>query len=281
MKGLGPARHSRRRDCQPRIVVLLGAMAALCLAAAVPPSWAVELDEAFLRIEINATDGDVGFHGKFDGEPSKIMKIKKPNGGVLYIVTAHGALNKQGLTESFFESAEPTCAEQPLAEFLKRFPEGTYTFQGKTNDGENLEGEAFLSHALPAAPNISGFDGSAFAPGAPVVITWAPGQDLGNCGRDQELQDLVTGGIIPDPAGVPVDGWEVVVEPNEEELEALGLPERVFSVQLLPGQPLSVTVSPEYLQQYVAAGLTTFKFEVGARAGENQTFSEGSFTVGP
>jgi hypothetical protein len=159
--------------------VLLGAMAALCLAAAVPPSWAVELDEAFLRIEINATDGDVGFHGKFDGEPSKIMKIKKPNGGVLYIVTAHGALNKQGLTESFFESAEPTCAEQPLAEFLKRFPEGTYTFQGKTNDGENLEGEAFLSHALPAAPNISGFDGSAFAPGAPVVITWAPGQDLG------------------------------------------------------------------------------------------------------
>lgn len=277
MKGLGQARHSRRRDCHPRTFVFLGAMAALCLATAVPPSWAVDLEEAFLRIEINATDGDVGFHGKFDGEPSRIMRIKKPNGGVIYLVTAHGALNKQGITENFFESAEPTCAEQPLAAFLQRFPEGTYTFQGKTIDGENLEGEAFLSHALPAAPNISGFDGSAFAPGAPVVITWALGTNLGNC-HDQQLVD---NGIIPDPAGVPVDGWEVVVEPDEEELEALGLPQRVFSVQLLSGQPLSVTVSPEYLQQYVAAGITTFKFEVGAKAGENQTFSEGGFTVGP
>lgn len=268
--------HSGRGSRHPRMFVLVGAMAALFLAPAVSPTRAAELEEAFLRIEINATDGDVGFHGKFDGEPSRIMKIKKPDGGVIYVVTAHGALNKQGVTENFFESAEPTCAEQPLAAFLQRFPQGTYSFQGKTIDGENLEGEAFLSHALPAAPDISGFDGSAFAPGAPVVITWAPGTNLGNC-HDQALVD---NGTIPDPAGVPVDSWEVVVEPDEDQLEALGLPQRVFSVQLPFGQR-TVTVSPEYLQSYVAAGLTTFKFEVGAKAGENQTFSEGGFTVGP
>jgi hypothetical protein len=256
--------------------VFFGALAALLLAAAVPPSWAVELDEAFLRIEINATDGDVGFHGKFDGKAWKEMEIKSPNGREIYEVEAGGALRRQGLTENFFESAEPTCAEQPLRAFLQRFPQGTYRFKGETTDGKNLKGDAELSHALPAAPDISGFDGSAFAPGDPVVLAWAPGTNLGNC-HDQALVDA---GIIPDPAGVPVDGWEVVVEPDEDQLEALGLPLRVFSVQLPFGQK-TVTVSSEYLQSYVAAGITTFKFEVGAKAGENQTFSEGGFTIAP
>jgi len=274
MKSLGKTRSSRSRGSHPRM--FLGAMAAVFLAAAAPPSSAVELDEAFLRIEINATDGDVGFHGKFDGAPSKLMKIKSPNGAVVYLVQAHAGLKRQGLTENFFESAEPTCAEQPLAAFLLRFPQGTYSFKGKTIDGENLGGEAFLSHALPAAPDISAFDGSVFAPGAPVVIAWAPGMDLGNC-HDQALVDNNT---IPDPAGVQVNSWELVVEPNVDDavLEDLGLPRTVFSVQLLPGQ-LSVTVPPEYLQQYVAEGIGMFKFEVGAKAGENQTFSEGRFTI--
>jgi hypothetical protein len=269
MKGLGKAQHARREG-------FLGAVVALVLAAAVAPSGAVELDEAFLRIEINATDGDVGFHVKFDGKAWKEMEIKSPNGTEIYEVEAGGALRRQGLTENFFESAEPTCEEQPLRAFLRRFPEGTYKFRGTTIDGKVLKGEADLSHALPAAPNIAAFDGSMFASGDPVVIGWIPGTDLGNC-HDQALVD---DGIIPDPAGVPVDGWEVVVEPNEEELEALGLPLRVFSVQLLPGQ-LSATVASEYLQQYVDAGITTFKFEVGAKTGENQTFSEGAFTIAP
>ena len=276
MKGLGKARYSRRNDSYPGMFVFRWALVALFLAAAVPPSWAVELDEAFLRIEINATDGDVGFHGKFDGEAWRKMEIKSPNGREIYEVKAGGAVRRQGVTENFFETAEPTCEEQPLRAFLRRFPEGTYKFKGRTIDGENLTGEAELSHALPAAPDVSGFDGSAFAPGAPVVIAWVPGTDLGNC-HDQTLVD---DGIIPDPAGVPVDGWEVVVEPDEDQLEALSLPLRVFSVQLAFGQQ-TATVSPEYLQSYVAAGITIFKFEVGARAGENQTFSEGSFTVAP
>ena len=273
MNDLGKARHARRGAYHPGMFVFLGA-AALFLGAAVPPSWAVELDEAFLRIEINATDGDVGFHGKFDGEAWKEMVIKSPSGREIYEVEAGGAVRRQGLTENFFETAEPTCEEQPLRAFLRRFPEGTYKFKGETTEGKNLKGEADLSHALPAAPNISGFDGSAFDPGDPVVIAWAPGTDLGNC-HDQALVD---DGIIPDPADVPVDGWEVVVEPDEDELETLRLPLRVFSVQLAFGQQ-TATVSPEYLQSYVAAGIKTFKFEVGAKAGENQTFSEGTFTV--
>jgi hypothetical protein len=254
--------------------VFLGAMAAPLLAVAVPPGLAVELDEAFLRIEINATDGDVGFHGKLDGEAWREMEIKSPQGRNIYEVEGGGAVRRQGLTENFFESDEPTCEEQPLRAFLRRFPEGTYRFKGRTIDDKNLKGEADLSHALPAAPDVSGFDGSEFAPGDLVVIVWAPGTDLGKC-HDQELVDE---GVIPDPGTVPVDGWELAVEPDEDQREALGLPLRVFSIQLLSGQ-LSATVPPEYLQQHVDAGITTFKFEVGAKAGENQTFSEGTFTV--
>jgi hypothetical protein len=274
MRGLRKARDSRRGDGHPGILVFLGVMAVLFLAAAVPATWAVELDEALLRIEINATDGDAGFHGKLDGPPWKTMRIKDPNGNEIFELEADGRLKRQGVTENFFESSEPTCEDQPLRRFLKRFPAGTYKFRGATIEGQPLKGEATLSHTLPAAPDIGAFDGSEIPSGSPVVITWAHGGDLGEC----HDQDLVDEGIIPDPAGVVEDSWEVTVEPDEDELEALGLPLRVFTVQL-PADQLMVTVPAEYLQGYLAAGVRTFKFEVGAKKGENQTFSEGSFTI--
>jgi hypothetical protein len=252
-------------------------MAALLAGAMASPTWAqVELDEAFLRVEINATDGDVGLHGKFDGDAWREMKIKSPDGKTIFTLKVSKGLRSQGLTEDFWESDEPTCQEQSLREFLARFPPGTYSFEGRTVDGEKVEGEAELSHALPAAPDISATDGDAFVlNGAPIVIQWGPGTDLGE-GCDDPT--LIADGIIPDPATVQADSWEVTVEPDEDQLG--DLPLRVFTVQLPSGQQ-TVTVPSEYLQQYVNDGITTFKFEVGAKAGENQTFSEGSFTVQP
>jgi hypothetical protein len=272
MKGSENPGWARGAGGRPPIRLLLAAMTVLFSAAAVSSSWAqVELSEAFLRIEINATDGDVGFHGKFDGDPSQSMKIKDPDGKTIFDLKVSRSLKRQGLTETFFESAEPDCVEQPLAAFLERFPQGTYSFQGRTNEGEQLVGEAVLSYALPAAPDVSATDGADFN-GGPVVIQWAPGSDLGNCHDASLIPDT-----IPDPATVPVDHWEVTVEPDEDQREALGLPLRVFTVQL-PSNQLSVPVPSAYLQQYIAAGITTFKFEVGAKSGENQTFSEGSFS---
>lgn len=270
MKGLEKARHSRSGGCHPRMYGLLGAMAALFLVAAVPARGAEQLEEAFLRIEINATDGDVGLHGKFDGGPWKLMSIESPNGSEIYHVDANGALRDQGLTENFFESDEPTCAEQPLRDFLERFPTGTYQFTGTTLDDKDLTGKWKLSHALPAAPDITQTDGLEFDVDA-VVIAWDPGMGLGNC----DDPTLVTDGIIPDPADVTVQTWEVTVEPV---LQGQGQPLRVFTVQL-PFDQQRVTVPSEYLQAYVDAGITAFKFEVGAKAGENQTFSEGNFTI--
>jgi hypothetical protein len=269
MNGSENPGRTRGAGGRPPISVFLAAITALSWAAAVSPGWAQgELSEAFLRIEINATDGDVGFHGKFDGDPSREMKIKDPTGKTIFDVKVSKSLRSQGLTENFFESAEPSCVEQPLAAFLARFPPGPYSFKGKTIEGEKLVGEALLSHALPAAPTVS-------ASVNPVVIQWAPGTNLGNC-HDASLIP----GTIPDPATVPVDSWEVTVEPDEDQLETLGLPLRVFTVQL-PSNQLSVTVPSEYLQQYITVGITTFKFEVGAKAGENQTFTESSFSLSP
>ena len=249
------------------------AMAALFLAAAVPPSWAAEeLDVAWVRIEINATAGDVGLHLMFDGGPWKEMEVKTPKGRVIYEVEVAGPQARRGGTENFNEGAEPPCEDQPLAEFLKRFPPGTYKFRGTTIDGKVLKGEFDLSHDLPAAPKLL----STLVNG-PVVIRWEAGENLGGCHDADLIPD-----VIPAPAGVPVDSWEVVVEPDVEDsvLEMKGLKRLKFTAQLAPGQT-SVTVSPEYVQPYVAAGIKTFKFEVGAHGEgtENQTFSEGTFAI--
>ena len=132
-------------------------------------------------------------------------------------------------------------------------------------------------HNLPAAPDIGDSDGATFMLGdGPIVLDWDSGNDLGNC-HDQALID---GGIIPDPASVDAELYEVVVEPNADEadLAAAGVPFAVYKVQLPPGFT-SVTVPEEYLLAFALFGFTEFKFEVGARIGQNQTFSEGTFQV--
>lgn len=67
-------------------------------------------------------------------------------------VKIFGKLRKQGLTELFFESAEPKFDELNPMDFFERFPQGEYEIEGKTLDGEEIEGEVELSHVLPAAP---------------------------------------------------------------------------------------------------------------------------------
>jgi hypothetical protein len=65
-----------------------------------------------------------------------------------------------GLSELFFAS-EPThyLVDEPvfdgtIEEFLARFLEGEYEFEGQIVDGGELEGEATLTHVLPALPEI-------------------------------------------------------------------------------------------------------------------------------
>ncbi|MEJ8567160.1 hypothetical protein [Elongatibacter sediminis] len=256
---------------------------AIAAALAVPQSATAEFDETQVLIEINATDGDAGFHAKFDAGAWKEVRMNDPDGMKLLDEKAFANLRLQGLTENFFESAEPVCDpedsedDEPvvsLAEFISRFPAGDYTLFGKTNEGEHFAGDAELTYDLPAAPDIDDTDGAAFVDGDPVVIAWGPGEDLGEKCHDP---DLIEAEIIADPAEVVVVGWEVVVEPADGD----GIePERVFSVQLPPGQT-EVTVPAEFIETYIDVNdVEEFKFEVGAiEASGNQTFSEGEFCI--
>lgn len=241
-----------------------------------------EFDEAFVLIEINATDGDAGFHAKFDGGPWAEVMMMDADGGVIFEESAAGGLVDQGLTENFFESAEPLCQADPeepeeevvtLAEFLGRFPQGNYTFSGQTVEGDFIMGVAEFTYDIPAAPDIGATEDAFFAEGEPVVINWGPGDDLGEKCHDQSLIDA---GTIADPADVEVVRWELVVEPDDEEAAD---PLRVFSIQTPPGQT-SMMVPAGFFTQYLADGYNIFKFEVGAREESgNQTFSEGTFEI--
>ena len=78
-------------------------------------------DEANLFFELNNTDGDLGIHALIDGEAWKKLKIEDPRGRKMLDIRVKGRLKRQGLTEIFFESAEPTFDELDPQDFFRRF----------------------------------------------------------------------------------------------------------------------------------------------------------------
>lgn len=143
----------------------------------------LEFEEAHLYFELNDTDGDLGIQGLVDGDAWKLLKIEDPGERELMNVSVRGSLRRQGMTEFFFESDEPRFDELPPAKFFMRFPEGTYEVEGLTLDGEELEGEAELSHVLagpPANVTVNGepsavnCDAELPVVGEPVTISWDP-----------------------------------------------------------------------------------------------------------
>lgn len=126
----------------------------------------IPLEEAELFFELNDTDGDLGIHGFADGDAWKELEIEAPNGREFMEIDVKSKLKRQGVTELFFESAEPCFppeefgeeaeCDDPLApaKFFKRFPQGTYEIEVELLDGDELESEVYLSHKIPAAPVV-------------------------------------------------------------------------------------------------------------------------------
>ena len=176
-----------KRETQIRMLPTLAvAVAALLPLAAAAPSRAAELPlaEADIFFELNDTDGDLGIHCRLDGDPWKSMTIEGPKGKMLQATLSRN-LAKQGLTELFFESGEPTFDELAPEKFFARFPEGTYEMEGRSLEGDELEGEDELSHVMPAPaePTVSGVplpdgcDGPPPAVSEPIVIAWPEVED--------------------------------------------------------------------------------------------------------
>lgn len=222
----------------------------------------VPFEEAQLFFELNNTDGDLGIHGKVDGDEWKYLRIKDPYGRRMLNVWVSGRLKRQGLTEIFFESAEPTFDELDPMKFFRRFPEGTYEIRGYTLDNEKRESEIILSHVLPApAENvqISGEDAAEScdadelpAVSSPVIISW----------------DAVTNShpTLGKPGEVEIEYYEVVVENEDAEL--------VMSTML----PSDVT-ELEIPQGFILLN-DEFKFEILAKdVNGNKTAIESCFEV--
>jgi hypothetical protein len=224
-------------------VLLTGAVAvALAVAIAAPAAWAKQLEDAEIYIEINDTDGDAGIQVFIDGEGWDTMQMRGPN-GLQFSVLAERSVGMQGITEFFFESAEPSFEEQSLEELLELFPEGIYKFKGTTTDGRRLKGRAELTHALPDAPvQIFPLEDDEVDP-ADAVFTWEE---------------------VDDPPGSEIEEYEVVVECEEPGSE--------MKVNV-PSDITQITVPPEVLQ-----GQEECKWEVLAvEESGNQTISESEF----
>lgn len=198
--------------------------------------------ESRIYWEYNSSGNDLGVHVSLDGEDWRSLKIKKPDGKKLFEVKGHGPYKMLGMTELFFEGAEPNLDDFPLEDLLELFPEGEYEFEGKTVDGDEIEGESDFTHAIPDGPDVQTQQG----PDHFLKITWTD----------------VTG----PPPGFPdedivIDGYQVIVGSFEVTL---------------PASANSVTVPPEYV---ASLGPGVHDFEVLAiEEGGNQSITEGIFT---
>ena len=239
--------------------VFLVAVAALVLSAAASEANVIELEDAEVIIEINATDGDAGFHTFVDGEAWYKMKLRAPNGRIILEVNTSRNLRRQGLVEWFFESDEPGFDEQPIEEFLSRFSEGTYTFHGRTSKGDRLVGEAKLTHNLPAGPEItSPTEGQVVDPDSDLIVEW------------EEVTEDFRGGALDSP----IVRYQLAVEFEDKESDPPG--KEVLTIDVPPDE-FSASIPAEFLKPG-----REYKVEVGAREKSgNQTFTETTFTTAP
>jgi hypothetical protein len=121
-----------------------------------------KFSEAQIFFELNDTDGDLGIHTSIDGEPWTDLEIEGPGDSDLLSIASRGRLRKQGLTQLFIESAEPSFDELDPKAFFSRFPEGQYEIEGRAQDGATIESTAVLSHVMAARPgNITVNNGPA------------------------------------------------------------------------------------------------------------------------
>jgi hypothetical protein len=224
----------------------LVAMVFLILSAADTEARAKKKGTSFevarIFFEYNSTDNDLGVHVFVDGEDWRELEIVNPKRRTIFEVEGKGPYRELGLTELFFEGAEPNLDDVPLEELLGLFPEGEYKFIGKLVDGQSITGTAMLSHAIPDGPMVSAQVG----PGNSLVISW------------------VAPPTVSSLTGLPVQivRYQVIVG--------------AFQVTV-PANVFSVTVSPEFVASLDPG---VHRFEVLAiEAGDNQTITEASFML--
>ncbi len=117
-----PRNRSARKSSGTGAWPPMTALAAVLVAGAFVPDArsdpTIPFAEAEIFFELNNTDGDLGIHALIDGDAWKQLEIMGPSDFRLLEVEGQANLEVQGLTEIFFESAEPPFDELSPAEFF-------------------------------------------------------------------------------------------------------------------------------------------------------------------
>jgi hypothetical protein len=220
----------------------------------------LRFSEAELFFELNDTDGDLGIHASIDGAPWTDLEIEGPGERMVLAVSSRGRLRTQGMTQLSFESAEPPFDELAPEQFFRRFPEGRYQIEGRSQDGREVRGVAVLSHVLAARPDN-------------IAVSGVPAAD--NC-------DAPNLPVVLSPVTI---SWDPVTT-SHPEIGKAG-PITVSRYQLFverEGVKLSLDLPPTVTEFEVPTGITTlgdtFKFEIIVRTttGNNTAF-ESCFIV--
>jgi hypothetical protein len=203
-----------------------------------------EINDLF--IETNATDGDIGLQLLADVDEWDKFTLRDPKGRKLMMkAQTKGRLHGWGLTELFWETAEPEFAEVPLSKFKKRFPAGKYRFRGRSVDGRKIVGSDRLTHVIPAGPVVTSPTKDEEVNANSLTVAWEP---------------------VTEPAGVEIVSYQVIVVQEPVEVVTLNLGADVTSVDI-PDEALT-------------PGAPETKVEVLAREKSgNQTITEVPFSV--
>jgi hypothetical protein len=207
--------------------VTAGAVAASGGGASGPPAQrarkALPFEQHDLYIEYNASAGDAGLQLAADAEDWKRFKLLDARGEPLIDVQANGRLRRPfGLSELFLEASEPSFTNVPFRTFKRRFPAGTYRFEGVASDGRRLVGSDRLTFAVPAAPKVTFPTKGALVDPNGFKVTWEP---------------------VTRPAGVKIATYQVIVSQGGRELS-----------MYLPPTATSATIPGEFLEPGTETG---------------------------
>lgn len=221
----------------------------------VPSGDEVQLKEAKLNIEHNATDLDTGFQGAIDSEGWSRLDVTGPAGALALTLKGRGTLETLGVTELFFETVEPENADVPLDDMLARLPAGEYTIEGPSPDGTWAKGTAVLTHDIPNGPALVAPVEGATVPVADLLIDWDP----------------VTTSL--DGAPVEIIAYQLIVEKDEQPHPHM-IGKRGLSMYLGP------TVTSMRIPAELLEPATPYLWEVLAiEQSGNQTLSSSEFST--
>jgi hypothetical protein len=203
-----------------------------------------EINDLF--IETNATDGDIGLQLLADVDEWDRFTLRDPKGRkVMMQARTKGRLAGWGLTELFWETAEPKFSEVSLRKFERRFPAGKYTFRGRSVDGRKIVGSDRLTHVIPDGPVVTSPTKGEIVSANALTVSWEP---------------------VTTPDGVDIASYQVIVVQEPVERVTLNLNADVTSVDI-PAAALT-------------PGAPETKVEVLAREKSgNQTITEVPFSV--